>query len=183
MITLYYSFVYPYLSYCNHIWGNIYQTNVDNYVLRRIKSWGLLSVWSQGRVLFPYMNPLVSWNSMTPLRNWLQDLCTNSVGMVPKLFWSYFVRNFDVSSYDLRSSNRFHLQIIISDLCKNGVRYRGGSAFFIKLLTEGFSHTVSEAVFVKQLLVKHQNRYVVILLISNFHRNFKTKTLQEALFT
>ena len=24
LITLYYTFVYPYLTYCNHIWGNIY---------------------------------------------------------------------------------------------------------------------------------------------------------------
>ena len=28
LITLYYSFVYPYLSCCNHIWGNIYQSNL-----------------------------------------------------------------------------------------------------------------------------------------------------------
>ena len=27
-ITLYYSFLYPYLTYCNHIWGYIYQSNL-----------------------------------------------------------------------------------------------------------------------------------------------------------
>ena len=71
-------------------------------------------------------------------------------GMVPWLFSSYFVRNYYVSSYDLRSSNCFCLPIVTSDLGKNGVRYRG-PVLFNKRLTEGFNHTVFEAVFVKQL--------------------------------
>ena len=28
LLTLYYTFVYPYLTYINHIWGNIYQSNL-----------------------------------------------------------------------------------------------------------------------------------------------------------
>ena len=28
LMTLYYSFIYPYLTYCNHIWGSTYQTNL-----------------------------------------------------------------------------------------------------------------------------------------------------------
>ena len=27
---LYYAFVYPYLNYCNHIWGNTYRTSLSN---------------------------------------------------------------------------------------------------------------------------------------------------------
>ena len=26
LITLYYTFIYPYLCYCNHVWGNTYVT-------------------------------------------------------------------------------------------------------------------------------------------------------------
>ena len=72
------------------------------------------------------------------------------VGMVPQLFSSYFVRNYDTSSYDLRSSNCFHLPIVTSHHGKNGVRY-SGPVLFNKRLTEGFNHTVSEDVVVKQL--------------------------------
>ena len=42
LITLYYSFMYPYLTYCNHIWGATYVTNLmkleklQNKVLRII---------------------------------------------------------------------------------------------------------------------------------------------------
>ena len=45
----------------------------------------------------------------------------------------------------------FHLPIVTSNLDKNGVRYKG-PVLLNKLLTEGFNHTVSEAVFVKQLM-------------------------------
>ena len=43
----------------------------------------------------------------------------------------------------------FTYQFYTSSLGENGVRYRG-PVLFDKLIIEGFSHTVSEAVFVKQ---------------------------------
>ena len=33
MINLYYSFIYPYLNYCNQVWGNAYITNLKLKVL------------------------------------------------------------------------------------------------------------------------------------------------------
>ena len=33
--TLYYSFIFPYLSYCNHIWGCTYQTNSKQLVVQQ----------------------------------------------------------------------------------------------------------------------------------------------------
>ena len=32
LITIYYSFIYPYLTYCNHIWGCTYKTNLQRIV-------------------------------------------------------------------------------------------------------------------------------------------------------
>ena len=29
LITLYYSFIYPYLCYCNHVWGNTFMLYLD----------------------------------------------------------------------------------------------------------------------------------------------------------
>ena len=37
LLTLYYSFVYPYLTYCNHIWGNIYQSNLKQLCVTQNK--------------------------------------------------------------------------------------------------------------------------------------------------
>ena len=41
LLTLYYSFVYPYLTYCNHIWGATYISNLQNSLNHRIGLWGL----------------------------------------------------------------------------------------------------------------------------------------------
>ena len=35
LLTLYYSFIFPYLSYCNHIWGCTYQTNLKQLVVQQ----------------------------------------------------------------------------------------------------------------------------------------------------
>ena len=38
LLTLHYTFVYPYLTYCNHIWGNIYQSNLKHLCVLQNKS-------------------------------------------------------------------------------------------------------------------------------------------------
>ena len=38
LISLYYTFIYPYLCYCNHVWGNIYITYLDKLYLMQKKS-------------------------------------------------------------------------------------------------------------------------------------------------
>ena len=37
LVSLYYSFVYPYYIYCSHIWGNTYTTNLNKLVLQQKK--------------------------------------------------------------------------------------------------------------------------------------------------
>ena len=32
LLTLYYSFVYPYLTHCNHVWGCTYYTNLKQFL-------------------------------------------------------------------------------------------------------------------------------------------------------
>ena len=38
LITLYHSFIFPYLSYCNHIWGATYATNLQKLVIQQKKN-------------------------------------------------------------------------------------------------------------------------------------------------
>ena len=36
LVTLYNSFIYPYLVYCNHLWGNTYIFNLDKlYIMQK----------------------------------------------------------------------------------------------------------------------------------------------------
>ena len=43
LMALYYSFVYPYLMYCNHIWGSTYKTNLRRLVILQNKVVRLIS--------------------------------------------------------------------------------------------------------------------------------------------
>ena len=38
MTNLYYAFIYPYLSYCNHIWGNTYKTTLSKLQILQNKA-------------------------------------------------------------------------------------------------------------------------------------------------
>ena len=151
LLTLYYTFVYPYLTYCNHIWGNIYQSNLKHLCVLQYKIVRIIAGVKPRESTGPLYDSL-GIMKLTDLNKYLIArfmfrYCTN---MVPKLFSSYFLRNYNVSSYNLRSANSFHLPLVATDLGKNGIRYRG-PIVFNKLLIDGIDCTVSEAVFVNQL--------------------------------
>ena len=110
LLTLYYSFVCPYLTYCNHIWGATYISNLkkliklQNRIVRVIftakyrenadplyKALGILKLvdinkYLIGRFMFRYCN-----------------------GSLSKLFNSFFEDNSDYHNYDTRTAQHFHM--------------------------------------------------------------------------
>ena len=151
LITLYYTFVYPYLTYCNHIWGNIYQSNLKHLCILQNKILRIIA-GVKPRVSAGPLYESLGIIKLDDINKYLiaRFMYRFCVDMVPRLFSSFFVRNYNVSSYDLRNANCFHLPIVTTDLGKNGIRYRG-PLVFNKLLIEGFNCSVSESIFVKQL--------------------------------
>ena len=124
--TLYYTFVYPYLTYCNHIWGNIYQSNLKRLCVLQNKIVRITAGVKPRESAGPLYDSL-GIMKLTDLNKYLiaRFLFRYCINMVPKLFLSYFLRNYNVSSYDLRSTNCFHLPRVATDLGENGIRYRG----------------------------------------------------------
>ena len=116
----------PYLSYCIHIWGNIYQSNLRQLCVTQNKIMRVIACVKPRESAMPLYESLgiMKINDINKylIARLMYKYC---VGMIPHIFSSYFVRNYDVSSNDLRSSNCFYLPIVTSDLGKNGVRYRG----------------------------------------------------------
>ena len=151
LLTLYYSFVYPYLTYCNHIWGNIYQSNLKQPCVTQNKIVRVIAGVKPRESAEPlYESPSVI--KLNDINKYLiaRFMYKYSVGMVPKLFSSYYKKHYEVSSYDHRDADCYYIPPVTTDFGKNGVRYRG-TVLLNKLLTAGFNCTVSEAVFVKQL--------------------------------
>ena len=151
LLTLYYSFVYPYLTYCNHIWGATYISNLkkliklQNRIVRVIfnakyrenadplyKALGILKLvdinrYLIGRFMFRYCN-----------------------GSLPQLFNSFFEYNSDYHTYDTRTAQHFHIPPVKTDLAKTGIKYRG-AIIWNCILSHGIYSDTSESVFVKFL--------------------------------
>ena len=151
LLTLYYSFVYPYLTYCNHIWGATYISNLkkliklQNRIVRVIfnakyrenadplyKALGILKLvdinkYLIGRFMFRYCN-----------------------GSLPQLFNSFFEYNSDYHNYDTRTAQHFHIPPVKTDLAKTGIKCRG-AIIWNCILSHGIYSDTSESVFVKFL--------------------------------
>ena len=126
LLTLYYCFIYPFLIYCNHVWGNTYKTNLSklqilqNQVLRIItgskprchvdplyKNLGILNLSE--------INVYLTGMFMYKIHN--QD--------VPHVFDDFFMYNYEVHDHDTRSANYFHVPVIKSNLSAFGIKYHG----------------------------------------------------------
>ena len=149
LMTLYYSFIYPYLTYCNHIWGSTYQTNLmklqklQNRITRIIcntksrdharplyKATGLLQLGDINKYL---------------ICRFMFRVCNNHV---PGVFHSFSKRNREFHNYETRTANHFHVPPVCTDLAKTGIRYRGAT-LWNAILNHGLDHELSEAIFVK----------------------------------
>ena len=125
-MTLYYCFIYPFLIYCNHIWGNTYKTNLSNLqilqnrVLRIItgskprchvdplyKKLGILNISE--------MNTYVT--GMFMYKNYNKD--------VPRVFDGFFTYNYEVHGHNTRISDHFHVPLIKSNMSAFGIKYHG----------------------------------------------------------
>ena len=67
LITLYYSFAYPYMIYCNQVWGNGYPTIINKLVLIQKKT-------CKANYMFPLQSPLwtIDVYQQNFITNWYQ---------------------------------------------------------------------------------------------------------------
>ena len=126
LLTLYHCFIYPFLIYCNHIWGNTYKTNLStlqvlqNRILRIItgskprchidplhKKLGILNMFE--------MNIFITGMFMYKIHN--QD--------VPHVFDGFFTYNYEVHDHDTRISNHYHVPHVKSNLSAFSIKYHG----------------------------------------------------------
>ena len=150
-LTLYYSFVYPYMTYCNHAWGTACVSNLHKIIIIQNRILWIISnaerlastaplfedlgilpcldvdVFLIGRFMYRYVN----WN-------------------IPHIFSHYFNKNSDVHKCDTRQRHHMHVPQVKSELGKKCIKYRG-SIIWNHILSLGISFDISEAVFVNCL--------------------------------
>ena len=110
LLTLYYSFAYPYLIYCNQVWGNNYQTVLNKLLLVQKKLVRIItcSPFRAHTEPLMYANKMLSVNSInTYLMGIFMYQCIHQE--VPEIFLNLFQTNDDVHDYNTCQSQQLHV--------------------------------------------------------------------------
>ena len=150
LLTLYYSFIYPYLIYCNVVWGSNYASNLrkldslQKKVVRIITNTRRTDpvdhLFDDLKIIrFENINVLLISKFMHRVHD----------GQIPELFEGYFTRNCDVHDHYTRQRFFLHVPKVKTNLGKFGIRYRGIVCIWNEILKLGINPDTSEAVFFK----------------------------------
>ena len=124
LITLYYTFLYPYMTYCLHVWGGTYQNTllpivkIQKAAIRTIFG---LSKYHESSSLFKELqilkfNDVYTCNINTFVFRYLTD-------KLPIIFNNFFVTNADIHHYNTRIRNQFHIPICRTTLSQMTFKY------------------------------------------------------------
>jgi len=123
---LYYTFAYPYLIYCNHVWGNTHKTYLDKIIKTQKKLIRIIS----GSHYRAHTSDLFANNKLLNM----QQIYQYSIGIfmfkycndeLPNLFANMFQKNSGIHTHNTRQQNHFHLPKFKNNMLKNSVRYQG----------------------------------------------------------
>ena len=162
LLTLYYSFVYPYFTHCNHVWGCTYSTNLDNLYQLQKKLIRIISNIRKRKSISHMFDELgitefVKINLYLTCHFMFRWYDRN----VPVMFHDFFAANSDVHGYYTRQSDYLHAPQVKSYLNKFGIRYRG-VIMWNALLKLGINPDTSKAVFSKTIETCIKNKLLHI---------------------
>ena len=150
LISLYYSFIYPYMIYCNHVWGLACKTHLDYLIKlqkRVIRIIAGVHPRTHTEPLFRKLNLLKCEDINKYLIGRLMFRIHNNE--MP-IFHNFFTRNRDVHSHDTRQKDHFHIPPFKTKLRKASLRHNGASVWNM-ILKIGINTKSSEFQFAKSL--------------------------------
>ena len=110
LITLYYSFVYPYFNYCNCIWGNTFPTYLEPLVKLQKRAIRIISHADRKAHTLPLFEKLKLLNISKSYIYWVQlFMYKYKHKLVPNIFSNFFKFNHEVHSYPTRQRNLLHV--------------------------------------------------------------------------
>ena len=145
LLSLYYSFIYPYLTYCNHIWGSTYISRLRRLITLQNKA---LKIIAHARFRAS-CDPIYQKLNIMKLENINTYLIGHFMHCVfiqkpPEPLRSLF-KNSEYHSYNTRSVKHYHIPPVKLDLSKTGIKCRGAIIWNLIVQT-GINLNVSEAV-------------------------------------
>ena len=155
MTYLYYAFIYPYIIYCNHIWGNTYKTTLSKLQIVQNKALRITN-GSPPRTNNETLYRKNCMLNLNKINTYLVGKFMYNVyhGIVPDIFEGMFVYNNMIHYHDTRISGHLYPPTISSNLSQNSIRYHG-VIIWNKILTAAINPDSSEVSF--KIMLKKRN--------------------------
>ena len=126
LLTLYYSFIYPYFHYCIEVWGNTYKSYLDSLVKLQKNAIRYITFSHY----LAHTDPLFSKLKVLKLSE-IYSYCVSLFmykyqrKLLPTVFDDMFICNRDVNFYVTRQSDELFVPAYKNLMSKRSVRYNG----------------------------------------------------------
>jgi len=126
LTMLYYAFAYPYFSYCNQVWGNIYNTSLDKLVRLQNKMVRIISnVGIDTNTNGIYCNlHILKMNEINTLLTAIH-MHKNHHHLLPEQFSEMFTANNATHDYNTRQGNKLRTPKHNTNIVKFTIRSKG----------------------------------------------------------
>ena len=130
LITLYYSFAYPYLIYCNHVWGNNYPTTLEKIkiIQKRLIRIITCSPYRAHTEPLLYANKLLNVNDINLYMTGIFMYQFKNANL-PSIFNRFFVKNRERHEYPIRIADDYYVPYGRLDVRKFSIRITGANAW------------------------------------------------------
>ena len=147
------SFIYPYLIYYNHVWGNTYKSSLSKLQVLQNKAVRIVT-GSKPRTNTTLLYRNHGFLNLHGINSCLIGKFMFNVyhGNVPHIFDGFFTQNHEIHDCNTRIASHLHVPSCSTNLRQTDIRYHGAMVWN-KILKAGLNPDCSEASF-KQMLKK-----------------------------
>ena len=128
--TLYYTLIYPYLTYCNIVWASTYKTSLTRLVIlqkRAVRYVARIPYGAHTKNKFQELNFLQI--DQIRIAQTGEFMFRYDRGLLPPVFNKFFRHTSDIHSHMTRTSNLYHKPFAHTNTRLFSVRYVGASTW------------------------------------------------------
>ena len=130
LINLYYTFAYPYFIYCNQVWGNAYQTNLEKIVLVQKRLIRLIT----GSPYRAHTEPLFVANRILTFKEINEFtigvfMYKSQNGDLPEIFDNYYQTHGDIHGRETRNADALYVPYGRLDIRRTSISIYGADVW------------------------------------------------------
>ena len=124
LLTLCYSFIYPYLNHCVHLWGSTYASYINKVFLLQKKAVRIIHGVNRRAHSEPLFSSLLSFPLVKCMCIILVLWCIIITMVYCRIYLICLNKNSNIHQYNTRQSNLLHVPCCRTELGKRSFRYK-----------------------------------------------------------